>query len=43
MYYAVHGVKATIINGGKHSKQELDRLEVAYSKVYSEPTYPIWQ
>ena len=40
--YAAHGDKAAFVIGGERSEQELDGLEAAYLKVFSEPKYPIW-
>ena len=41
MHCTAHGNKETLVISGKHSEQELDRLEEAYLKVFSEPMHPI--
>ena len=43
MHHAAHGEKEILVSGGKHSGQELGRLKLAYSKVFSEPMYLIWK
>ena len=35
---AAYGDKVTLVSGSECSEQELDSLEVAYPKVFSEPT-----
>ena len=42
-HHATHGDKVTLVSGGEHSEQELDRLESAYPKVFLEPMHPISQ
>ena len=43
MQHTAHGDKSTIVICSESSEQELDWLEAAHPKVFSEPTYPIWQ
>ena len=42
-HVATHGDKANLISGGECIEKVLDRLELAYLKVFLKPIYPFCQ